>query len=258
MPPPGIGAEIARDLAARGHQVVLVARTESKLQSLADEIAGGLGTGGGQAHVLAADLSDRSVRAALLGRVEALGLVPDVLVNNAGLSTLGPVSKADPEAELNLIEVDVASVADLCTRFLPGMVERGRGAVLNVASTAAFQPLPGQAAYGAGKAFVLSYTQSLAGELRGSGVTATALCPGPVETGFGERAGFTAEEAHDALPGIMWVDAADVARQAVAGMDKGRLVVIPGVANKVGAMVSQVTPRSLLLPLLVRSHPGLK
>ena len=254
----GIGTEIARDLAARGHQVVLVARTESKLQSLADEIAGNVDSGGGQAHVLAADLSDRAVRAALLGRVEALGLVPDVLVNNAGLSTLGPVSKADPDAELNMIEVDVASVADLCTRFLPGMVERGLGAVLNVASTAAFQPLPGQAAYGAGKAFVLSYTQSLAGELRGTGVTATALCPGPVETGFGERAGFTDEEAHNALPGIMWVDAVDVAKQAVAGMDKGKLVVIPGVANKVGAMFSQVAPRSLLLPILVKGHPGLK
>ena len=208
--------------------------------------------------MLAADLSDRAVRAALLGRVEALGLVPDVLVNNAGLSTLGPVSKADPDAELNMIEVDVASVADLCTP-LPARHGRARpGAVLNVASTAAFQPLPGQAAYGAGKAFVLSYTQSLAGELRGTGVTATALCPGPVETGFGEKAGFTDEEAHNALPGIMWVDAVDVAKQAVAGMDKGKLVVIPGVANKVGAMFSQVTPRSLLLPILVKGHPGLK
>jgi len=250
----GIGAEIARQLAARGHQVVLVARTESKLQELADEIT----DGGGLAHVVAADLSDRAARAGLLGRVEALCLVPDILVNNAGLSTLGSVSKADPEAELNLVEVDVASVVDLCTRFLPGMVERGRGALLNVASTAAFQPLPGQAAYGAGKAFVLSYTQSLAGELRGSGVTATALCPGPVETGFGEKAGFTDEEAHNALPSMMWVDATDVAKAAVAGMDKGRLVVIPGVANKVGAMFSQVAPRSVLLPILVKGHPGLR
>ena len=101
--------------------------------------------------MLAADLSDRAARAALLDRVEELGLTPDVLVNNAGLSTLGPVRAADPEAEMNMIEVDVVAVADLCTRFLPGMVERGRGAVLNVASTAAFQPLPGQAAYGAGE-----------------------------------------------------------------------------------------------------------
>lgn len=250
----GIGAEIARDLVRRGHQVVLVARTESKLQGLADELA----AGGGKAHVVAADLADRKARSSLADRVEALGLVPDILVNNAGFSTLGPVSGADPEAEMNMIEIDVVAVADLCTRFLPGMVERRRGAVLNVASTAAFQPLPGQAGYGAGKAFVLSYTQSLAGELRGSGVTATALCPGPVETGFGERAGFSDEDAKNALPSMMWVEAAEVARAAVAGMDKGRMVVIPGLANRVGAMFSQVAPRSLLMPILVKGHPGLK
>ena len=106
-----------------------------------------------------------------------------------------------------MIELDVVAVADLCSRFLPGMVERGRGAVLNVASTAAFQPLPGQAGYGAGKVFVLSYTQSLAGELKGTGVTATTLCPGPVDTGFGEAAGFSKADAEEALPKVMWVSA---------------------------------------------------
>jgi uncharacterized protein len=250
----GIGAEIARELAGRGHQVVLVARTESKLQAVADEIT----EQGGVAHIVAADLSDRKMRSALADRVEALGLMPDILVNNAGFSTLGPVSKADPEAEMNMIEIDVVSVADLCTRFLPGMVERGRGAVLNVASTAAFQPLPGQAGYAAGKAFVLSYTQSLVGELRGTGVTATALCPGPVETGFGERAGFADEDAKDTLPSVMWVDATDVANAAVDGLDKGRMVVIPGLVNRVAATAAQVTPRSLLLPILVKGHPGLR
>jgi short-subunit dehydrogenase len=250
----GIGTEIARNLAGRGHQVVLVARSADKLAELADEITGS----GGRAEVLAADLSQRAVRAGLLDRITDLGLVPDVLVNNAGLSTLGPVHKADPDEELNMIEVDVVAVADLCTRFLPGMVDRGRGAVLNVASTAAFQPLPGQAAYGAGKAFVLSYTQSLAGELRGTGVTATALCPGPVDTGFGARAGFSKEDAEDALPAFMWVSAEEVAKVGVDALDHGRLVAIPGVANKVGAVFAQVTPRSLLLPFLVRGHPGLK
>src|ERR1700686_5162586 len=103
-----------------------------------------------------------------------------------------------------MVRTDVEAVVDLCTLFLPGMVELGRGAVLNVASTAAFQPLPGQAGYGACKAFVLSYTHSLAGELRGTGVSVTALCPGPVDTGFGEKAGFTKDEATSALPGFMW------------------------------------------------------
>ena len=108
---------------------------------------------------------------------------------------------------MNMVEVDVVGVVDLCSRFLPGMVERGTGAVLNVASTAAFQPLPGQAGYGAGKAFVLSYTQSLSGELRAPVSRSTVLCPGPVDTGFGEAAGFTKEEADDALPAFMWVTA---------------------------------------------------
>ncbi len=130
--------------------------------------------------------------------------------------------------------------------------------MLNVASTAAFQPLPGQAGYGAGKVFVLSYTQSLAAELKGTGVTATTLCPGPVETGFGARAGFSDEDAKNALPPVMWVSAEEVARQAVAGLDKGRLVVIPGRANAVAAAISQVTPRTLLLPYLRKSHPGLR
>jgi uncharacterized protein len=251
----GIGAEIARELVERGHQVVLVARSEDKLADLAAELGGGSGV---RAHVLATDLSDRAARAGLLGRIEALGLVPDILVNNAGLSTLGPVHRSDPESEMNLVEVDVVAVVDLCSRFLPGMVERGRGALLNVASTAAFQPLPGQAAYGAAKAFVLSYTHSLSGELARTGVTVTALCPGPVETGFGPTAGFTDEDAHDALPSFMWLPAEAVARAAVDGLDRGRVVVIPGAANRVGALFARFAPRRVLVPLLARQHPGLR
>src|SRR5690242_1729941 len=149
-----------------------------------------------------------------------------------------------------MVEVDVVAVADLCSRFLPGMVKRGSGAVLNVASTAAFQPLPGQAGYGAGKAFVLSYTQSLSAELKGTGVSATVLCPGPVDTGFGEAAGFSKEAAEDALPAFMWVPADRVAREALDGLVAGRLVVIPGVANRVAAGFAKLAPRRLLLPIL--------
>ncbi|SNS85827.1 SDR family NAD(P)-dependent oxidoreductase [Rhodococcoides kyotonense] len=247
----GIGEEIARELTRRGHGVTLVARREDKLAALAAEL-------GDRAHVLAADLSNRSERAGLLGRVEALGLTPDILVNNAGLSTLGPVAASDPDAELNMIEVDVASVVDLCSRFLPGMTARKRGAVLNVASTAAFQPLPGQAGYAACKAFVLSYTQSLTGELKGTGVTATALCPGPVDTGFGEAAGFSKEDADAALPKVMWVPADVVAKTAVDGMDKGQMVAIPGTVNRVASIFASMTPRTLLVPMLARNHPGLR
>ena len=246
----GIGAEIARELSRRGHELVLVARSESKLE----ELAASLGT---PAHVLALDLSDPSARAGLLGDLESRGLVPQILVNNAGFSTLGPVHRSDPLEEQRLVEVDVNAVVDLCSRFLPGMVERGTGVVLNVASTAAFQPLPGQAAYGAAKAFVLSYTRSLSAELKGTGVSATVLCPGPVDTGFGEAAGFTKEQADDALPAMMWVPAPDVAQAAVAGMDKGTLVVIPGLANRAGAVFSHLMPKRVLLPFLAKNHPGL-
>ncbi|MCU1452782.1 MAG: ydfG 2 [Acidimicrobiales bacterium] len=252
----GIGAELARQLSARGLGVTLVARRAEKLEELADELRA--------AHpdlrveVLAADLADRDARANLPDEVAGRGLSVDVLINNAGLSTVGAVIRSDPEREVNMIEVDVVAVADLCSRFLPGMVARGTGAVLNVASTAAFQPLPGQAGYGGCKAFVLSYTRALHAELRGTGVSATALCPGPVDTGFGEAAGFDPAEAEAALPKFMWESVEKVAKVAIDGMDKNRPVAIPGIANRTAAMVSQVTPKALLLPLLAKRHPGLK
>jgi len=250
----GIGECIARELARRGHGLTLVARRTDRLQALARE----LGTDAVRVEVLTADLSDRAQRAALPAAVADLGLSVDILVNNAGYSTLGAVAHSDPDDEVAMLEVDVTAVADLCSRFLPGMVDRRRGAVLNVASTAAFQPLPGQAAYGAAKAFVLSYTEGLGGELRGTGVSATVLCPGPVDTGFGERAGFAKEDAEASLPSFLWLSAADVARAAVEGMDKGTVVVIPGAGNRVGAVVGRLAPNRLLVPLLAKGHPGLR
>lgn len=250
----GIGAEIARELARRGHDLALVARSADRLEALAEELRG-LGR---QVHVLPADLSDREARAGLLADLETRGLTPYVLVNNAGYSTLGPVHKADPGGEVDMLELDVVAVADLCSRFLPGMVERGEGAVLNVASTAAFQPLPGQAAYGGAKAFVLSYTRSIAAELHGTGVDATALCPGPVKTGFEEVAGFAEGEAEQTLPSFMWVPAPDVARAAVDGMAKRSQVVIPGLVNRAGAVLATLMPKRVLASALAKGHPGLR
>lgn len=249
----GIGAEIARRLAARGHGVTLVARREDRLRALADELV----ATGVRAEVLACDVADAAGRQAMVEEVGRRGLAVDVLVNNAGFSTMGPVHRSDPAREVAMVRTDVEAVADLCSRVVPGMVERGAGAVLNVASTAAFQPLPGQAGYSASKAFVLAYTQAMHAELAGTGVTATALCPGPVETGFAEAAGLDPEQAGSALPRIMWVDAGDVAAAAVDGMDRGRVVVIPGAANRVGAVAGHLVPRRLLLPLLARQHPSL-
>jgi uncharacterized protein len=247
----GIGEAFARELARRGHRLVLVARRAEVLDEIADELRG-------RAHPLPADLSVRADRAALPDRIAELGLTVDILINNAGLSTSGPVAKAVPEKELNLIEVDVAAVVDLCCRFLPGMVDRRRGAVLNVASTAGFGPLPGQASYGGAKAFVLSYTQALRGELRGSGVTATALCPGPVKTGFGEAAGISDEDAEAAMPQVMWKTADQVAHAGIEGLATGKGVVVPGNVNRVAGLFYRLAPRDLIVPFLARQHPGLK
>ncbi|MCV7344287.1 SDR family NAD(P)-dependent oxidoreductase [Mycolicibacterium rhodesiae] len=247
----GIGAEIARVLSSRGHHVVLVARRTEQLTALAESLPG-------PSSVVGADLSQPQDRAALPGRVAELGLDVDILVNNAGLTTTGPVAAADPAAELNVVEVDVAAVVDLCTRFVGAMAARRRGAVLNVASLGAFGPLPGQAVYGASKAFVLSYTYALREELKPSGVTASTLCPGPVKTGFGAAAGISDEDAEAALPKPLWVSAEDVAKAAVDGLAAGKAVVVPGRLNYAATAVYALTPKRLLLPLLARSHPSLK
>jgi len=251
----GIGSEIARQLAARGLGVTLVARSEAKLNDLADELASRFGV---RAEVIVADLTDETSRAAIPTELETRGLEVNVLVNNAGLTTMGPVFRSDPARELAMVRTDVEAVVHLCSLFLPGMVERRSGAVLNVASTAAFQPLPGQAAYGASKAFVLSYTHSLRGELRPTGVTATTLCPGPVETGFAEAAGMTDAEAAESLPKVMWVPVGDVARQAVAGLDANKAVVIPGLPNRMASALGWLSPRGMLVPILAKRHPALR
>lgn len=251
----GIGVELAKLLAARGHGVTLVARREDRLEVLADELATAHGVRTG---VIAADLTDEGARTTIVDTIAERGLTVDVLVNNAGLSTTGPVATCDLAAELRMIRCDIEAVVHLCSAFVPGMAERGRGAVLNVASMAAFQPLPGQAGYAGAKSFVLSYTRALAQELRGTGVVATALCPGPVETEFAEAAGFGELEAGDSLPKFMWVTAEEVAKAAIEGLDRGRDVVIPGRANRVMAGVAHVIPHRLLLPVLARQHPALK
>ena len=251
----GIGADLARELARRGHGVTLVARREGRLTNLAAELHKAHGV---RTEVIALDLTDADARGGLTSTLAVRELTVDILVNNAGFSTTGPVHRSDRLREMAMIRTDVEAVVDLCSIFLSGMVERGRGAVLNVASTAAFQPLPGQAGYGGSKAFVLSYSRAVRAELRGTGVTLTALCPGPVKTEFAESAGFTKEESENSLPKIMWLPAAEVARLAVLGMEQGKGVVIPGFANRVGAGFARSAPQQALAAFLARQHPALK
>jgi short-subunit dehydrogenase len=249
----GIGVELARELARRGHGVTLVARRADRLKDLAVELEA-LGV---RVEVIPTDLAEPTERAALVEKVGDLGMQVDILVNNAGLSTFGAIRDADPTAELNMVEVDVAAVVDLCTRLLPGMVRRHRGALLNVASTAAFQPLPGQAGYAASKAFVLSYTRSLVGELHGTGVTATLLCPGPVRTGFAEAAGIDPAVADRSMPSFMWKRADEVAAAGIDAMAAGHALVIPGAANRSVAMAAGLAPKGLLVRVLSKLHPAL-
>ena len=251
----GIGEEIAGLLAARGLGVTLVARTEAKLRALAGTLATRHGV---RVEVLPTDLTDADARSALPGQVADLGLEVNVLVNNAGFSTLGPVYRSDPDREIAMVRTDVEAVVHLCSLFTAGMVERRSGCILNVASTAAFQPIPGQAAYGASKAFVLSYSHAIREELRPNGVTVTALCPGPVATGFAEAAGIAPEEMAGAMPKAFWVSASDVAAAGVDAMDANRAVVIPGLPNRVTAAAGWLSPRRLLMPMVARAHPALR
>ena len=251
----GIGEEMARELARRGHGLTLVARRASVLEGLATELA--------KAHkirveALPCDLTDPDGRAALPDRIGELGLTVDVLINNAGFSTIGRAAEADRTRELQMLHTNIDAVVDLCVLFLPGMVARRRGAILNTASVGAFQPLPGQAGYAATKAFVLAYGRAIGEELKGTGVSVTTLCPGPVDTGFGEAAGFDPAEAEAALPKFMWETAEAVAKAGIAGLDRGTSVVIPGRANWVGAVAGHLTPKKVLVPILARQHPALK
>ena len=242
----GIGADIARELASRGHAIVLVARREDRLTALADELR----DAGARAEVIPADLSDENGRDLMQATIQALGLEIEILVNNAGFGNSAPLHRAERERILELVRLNCEALIDLQARYSPAMADRGRGAILNVASTAAFQPLPGTAAYAASKSFVLSLSEATHTELSGRGVTVTALCPGPVRTEFAEVAGVGGAE--DKLPDLFWTESAEVAAAAVAGLESGKRVVVPGLINRAGALGGQHAPRMLVLPLTRR------
>lgn len=246
----GIGAEIARALASRGHGVTLVARREERLEALAEELASAHSV---CAETLGCDLADAAARTRMLARLAELGLRVEVLVNNAGFGSAGRFDRLDPERETEMVQLNCEAVVALCGRFVPEMVESGRGAVLNVASVAGFQPLPRQATYAATKAFVVSFTDGLHADLSGTGVTATALCPGPVRTEFVAEAGL--EDSAEGVPGFLWTEPGAVAEAGVKGLEKGRRVVIPGRINAATALGGQHAPRGVLLRLANRFYP---
>ncbi|HZC76160.1 MAG TPA: SDR family oxidoreductase, partial [Ktedonobacterales bacterium] len=181
----GIGEELARLFARDGYDLVLVARGKTQLEALAAELRQRHGV---SLTVLATDLAQPAAAQAIYDELTRAGITVDVLVNNAGYATYGSFTEIPAETELAMLQVNMAALTHLCKLFLPPMVRRGSGRVLNVASTAAFQPGPLMAAYYASKAYVLSLSEALANELRGTGVTVTALCPGPTRSGFQSRA----------------------------------------------------------------------
>jgi uncharacterized protein len=243
----GIGAAIARELASRGYSLALVARREERLRSLATDLTSEHGVA---AETIACDLADPEERERLADELPARGRAVEVLVNNAGFGHQADFATSPRERMVEMVRVNVEAVVDLTGRFLGRMVERGRGSVINVASTAAFQPLPGSAVYAASKSFVLSFSEAIRTELRGTGVTVTAVCPGPVRTEFTEVAGFGGVE--DRTPSAVWMSAEDIAKHAIDGAANDRRVVVPGVLNRATALAGQHSPRALALPLISR------
>jgi short-subunit dehydrogenase len=247
----GIGAELARALARRGHSVTLVARRKDRLEQLATELGS---THRIRAEAIVGDLGEPSGRDLVTAELQARGLIVEILCNNAGFGSAAPFVRLDREREIQMIRLNCEAVVDMSARYAPAMVERGRGAILNVASTAAFQPLPGQSTYAATKAMVLSFTEAIHQELAPSGIAVTALCPGPVHTEFVHIAGLDA--VSETTPSFLWTTPESVAEAGISGLERGRRVVIPGAINRVGAMTGQHAPRSLFLRAASRFYPA--
>jgi short-subunit dehydrogenase len=235
----GIGLEIAKVLARKGFDLLLVARTRDTLEAAAGQLEGKFDI---KAHVFAADLRRREAPEQIFDFLHNENIPIEILVNNAGFGLGGEFSETELQRELEMIQVNIAALTHLTKLFLPPMVKRRSGRLLNVASTAAFQPGPLMAVYYATKAYVLSFSQALAEELRNTGVTVTALCPGPTQSDFAEAAQMTNSRLFTAF-GV--ADADDVARYGVDAMLRGKRVAIPGIRNKVMAQANRLAPRSL-------------
>jgi uncharacterized protein len=246
----GIGSAIARELAARGHGLVLVARRRERLVELAKELKAEHGVG---AEAITCDLAKAASRGRLPERIAERGLDVEILVNNAGFATNGPFHESDPARELEQVQVLVEAVVALSSAFVPGMVNRGRGAILNVASTAGMQPLPYSAGYSAAKAYVLTFSEALHHELRGRGVTVTALCPGPVSTDFWQISGWEVKGGQSferAVPRPAWITAEQAASAGVQGLASGHRVVVPGLPVRTMMQAARYVPHALKLPTI--------
>ncbi len=241
----GIGRELAKCFAAEGCRLVLLARKRHALQALAEELHATHKT---QSEVLPADLSEPVAPARLCEHLRLNVTKVDVLVNNAGFGAYGPFAALPVERQLEMVQVNVTAVMHLTRLLLPGMVQRRHGGVLNVASTAGFQPGPGMAVYYATKAFVLSFSEAIAEELAGTGVSVTAFCPGATATNFAQEA--SAQFSRLFLRGAM--SAGTVAQMGHRAFRNGQVVAIPGARNRLLALAVRAAPRSLVRKIVKR------
>ncbi|HEX8626166.1 MAG TPA: SDR family oxidoreductase [Allosphingosinicella sp.] len=229
----GLGVHFARQCRERGDELVLVARRKDRLEALAAEL--------GSAHVIVADLAQPGAPERLLAEVAGAGLEVDTLINNAGFGAAGTFVEAPAKRLLEMIDLNVRSLTELCRLALPQMLERRRGFILNVASTAAFQAGPYSAVYYATKAYVLSLSEALHEESKGRGVHVSALCPGPTATEFFEVAG-----SPDGRLAKMATDPAAVVRAGLDGLARNKAIVVPGIMNKMTSQAGRILPRKVL------------
>ena len=239
----GIGLELARVFAAHRTDVILVARQEDKLRALAGELR----TTGVRADVIAADLTAPGAAASLFATVQSLGLDVDVLVNNAGFGLYGPFIDSPLEVDVSMIQLNVLAATELTRRFLPPMIARRSGRIVNVASTAAFFPGPLMAVYYATKAYLLSFSEAIANELQGTGVTVTALCPGATESGFAAAA---KQENSKLIAGRTLPTSREVAEEGYRGAMAGKTVVVTGMSNRLSVLVPRLVPRRALAAIV--------
>jgi uncharacterized protein len=230
----GLGVEFARQCVARGEEVVLVARRKDRLNTLAAEV--------GNAHVISADLGVPGAATEIFGEINSRGLWVRTLINNAGFGLRGRFDELPLDRQLEMIDLNIRALTDLSFIVIPEMVQRGGGSILNVASTAAFQPGPRMAVYFATKAFVLSFTEALHEEWKDRGIKVTALCPGPTRTEFGDVAGIKTLGQFDRLS----MEAGPVVRAGLDGLERNRAIIIPGGTNKMGAWSTRFAPRSVV------------
>ncbi|MGE0210160.1 MAG: SDR family NAD(P)-dependent oxidoreductase [Parvibaculaceae bacterium] len=240
----GIGEAFAHLLAREGHRLVLVARREGEIH----RVSGVINAQTGQSPLaIALDLGDHGAAGQLEEELEGRGIEPDVIVNNAGYGLFGPAGELSREDQLGIVDLNVRTLVDLSLRYLPAMRRKGSGGLLNVCSVAGFLPGPYMATYFASKAFILSWSEALATEYRGTGVTVTALCPGPVPTGFQARAGMNASKVYRGIPQVTSMDCAVAGWRAFR---RGQRLAFPDLSSGLSAYASRYIPNRILLPIV--------